>query len=167
MNLEPIRKDIAKKLSVFKDPNFIFEEEAHSYHYQGVKYDSVTSYIKKFKNEFDKDYWSKRKAQESGVDVSTILNDWQSKADEANDLGTRVHKWIEDFWSGNPRELTEEDGEKLADRVDKFLTLYEKKFKNLVPLPSELKIFSKKWRLAGTIDQPFLMWDENNRRFFS
>ena len=164
MNLEPIRKDLVKKLSVFKDPEFIFREDELSYHYNGIKYDSVTSYIKKFKTEFDKKYWSERKAKEQGVDVSVILNDWQGKADEANELGTNVHKWIEDFWSGNARELTSEDDPRLVDRINKFLDLYERKFKNLVPLPSELKIFSKKWRLAGTIDQPFLMWDEKQQK---
>ena len=31
-------------------------------------------------------------------------------------------------------------------------------------MTSELKVFSKKWRLAGTIDQPFLMWDEKQQK---
>ncbi len=164
MNLDPIRKELTKKLSVFKDPNFVFEGESHTYHYSGVKYESVTSYIKKFKETFDKNYWSKRKAQEMGVDVSLVLNEWQTKANEANDLGTKVHKWIEDFWGGNPTDLTPEDDPRLVKRVNKFLDLYEKKLKNLVPLTSELKIFSKKWRLAGPIDQPFLMWDEKQQK---
>jgi hypothetical protein len=92
MDLNPIRKDLIRKLSVFKDPNFVFEEEAHTYHYSDIKYDSVTSYIKRFKTPFDKEYWSKKKAIERGVDVSVVLDEWQGKADVANDLGTRVHK---------------------------------------------------------------------------
>ena len=162
--IEEVKKDISKKLSVFKDPNFVFEEGAHTYHYKDIKYDSVTSFIKRFKVPFDREYWSKRKADERGVDVSVILEEWQGKADVANDLGTRVHKWIEDFWGGNPRELTPEDDPNFVERIDKFMSLYERKFKNLVPLTSELKIFSRKWRLAGTIDQPFLMWDEKQQR---
>lgn len=164
MDLSSTKKDLSKRLSVFKDPNFIFEEEAHTYHYKGTKYDSVTSFIKRFKVPFDREYWSKKKADERGVDVSVILEEWQGKADVANDLGTRVHKWIEDFWGGNPRELTSEDDPNFVERIDKFMSLYERKFKNLVPLTSELKIFSRKWRLAGTIDQPFLMWDEKQQR---
>ena len=160
MDLSSIKKDLARKLAVFKDSNFIFEEEAHTYHYKDIKYDSVTSYIKRFKTSFDREYWSKKKAIERGVDVSVILDEWQGKADVANDLGTRVHKWIEDFWSGNPRELTEDDDQEFVERIGKFMDLYERKFKNLVPLTSELKIFCRKWKLAGTIDQPFLMWDE-------
>jgi hypothetical protein len=52
----------------------------------------------------------------------------------------------------------------VLSRVEKFLEIYESKFKNLLPLKSELKIFSKKWRLAGTIDQPFLMWDSKKNK---
>jgi hypothetical protein len=44
------------------------------------------------------------------------------------------------------------------------MDLYEQRFKNLVPLSSELKIFCRKWKLAGTIDQPFLMWDEKQNK---
>ena len=164
MDLNPIRKDLIRKLSVFTDPNFVFEEEAHTYHYSDIKYDSVTSYIKRFKTPFDKEYWSKKKAIERGVDVSVVLDEWQGKADVANDLGTRVHKWIEDFWSGDAKELTEEDEPAFAERIGKFMDLYEQRFKNLVPLSSELKIFCRKWKLAGTIDQPFLMWDEKQNK---
>lgn len=164
MDLEPIRKDLIKKLSVFKDPSFVFEEEAHTYHYRDIKYDSVTSYIKRFKTPFDKGFWSKKKAAERGVDVSVVLDEWQGKADVANDLGTRVHKWIEDFWSGDAKELTEEDEPAFAERIGKFMDLHEQRFKNLVPLSSELKIFCRKWKLAGTIDQPFLMWDEKQNK---
>ena len=164
MDLNPIKKDLIKKLSVFKDPNFIFEEEAHTYHYSDIKYDSVTSYIKRFKTPFDKGFWSKKKAAERGVDVSVVLDEWQGKADVANDLGTRVHKWIEDFWSGDAKELTDEEEPAFAERIGKFMDLYEQRFKNLVPLSSELKIFCRKWKLAGTIDQPFLMWDEKQNK---
>ena len=134
--IEEVKKDISKKLSVFKDPNFVFEEGAHTYHYKDIKYDSVTSFIKRFKVPFDREYWSKRKADERGVDVSVILEEWQGKSDVANDLGTKVHKWIEDFWTGSPKDLTSEDDEKLIERIDKFMDLYEKIF--LIRISAEL-----------------------------
>jgi hypothetical protein len=159
------KEEFLNKISVFKDPNFVFEEGAHTYHYKDIKYDSVTGFIKRFKVPFDRQYWSNRKAKERGVDVSVILEEWQGKANVANDLGTKVHKWIEDFWGGEKRELVlEKDGERLIERVGKFMELYDNRFKNLVPLTSELKIFSRKWRLAGTIDQPFLMWDTKQNK---
>lgn len=157
MDLSKIKEDYQKKLDFFKNPGFIFEEVAHTYHFDGIKYDSVTTFLKRFKQPFEREYWLKRKSKELGVDPSVLENEWTKKANDATNLGTIVHKWIEDFWSGKNPEMPQD--EEVLSRVNKFLDLYEKRFKNLVPLKSELKIFSKKWRLAGTIDQPFLMWD--------
>ena len=161
--IEKAKLDINAKLKFFEDNRFNFDEPSHVYRYNGVKFDSVTTYLKTFKTPFDKEYWSKKKAREQGVDQSVILNEWKKKGDVANDLGTRVHKFIEDFWSGLNPELPEE-GTEYRTRVDKFLDLYNRKFHSLVPLKSELRIFSKKWRLAGTIDQPFLFWDSKRNR---
>lgn len=161
-DLIKVKREYQAKLDIFKDPSFIFNESEHSYHFEGVRYDSVTTFLKKFKVPFDRDFWAGKKAQEYGVDVSEVKKDWQSKADVANDLGTRVHKWIEDFWTGlNPPLPEEED---LKERVEKFLALHEERFKDLVPLQPELKVFSKKWRIAGTVDQPFLMWDKKQNK---
>jgi hypothetical protein len=162
MDWDKIKEGYNKKLEFFKDPSFIFEEQSHSYTFNGIKYDSVTTFLRRFKVPFERDYWIKRKSRELGVDPSVLEAEWEMKATTAADLGTRVHKWIEDFWSGlDP--ATPEDHEENA-RVSSFLSLYESRFKNLVPLKSELKIFSKKWKLAGTVDQPFLMWDEKEKK---
>ena len=158
------KKEIEKKLEIFKDRNFTFDEGSHTYRYDSTKYDSVTTFLKTFKVPFDREYWSKRKAEERGVDVSVVLNEWQQKANNANSLGTRVHKWIEDFWSGNAPEVPEDDD--IRDRIDKFMEMYDKRLNVLMPLQSELKIFSRKWRLAGTIDQPFLFWAEQENMPF-
>lgn len=162
MDLSKTREDYQNKLDFFKDPSFIFNESAHTYHFEGIKYDSVTTFLKKFKVPFDRDYWAQKKADEAGVDISVIKQDWQDKADTANSLGTRVHKWIEDFWTGLEPEMPEDP--EVRERVEKFLAIYEARFKDLVPLESELKVFSKKWRLAGTVDQPFLMFDKKTNK---
>jgi hypothetical protein len=159
MNLESIRKEIISKFSTFEDPNFSFDKESHTYTYLGEKFDSVTSYIKRFKTPFDKEYWAKKKAEEKGISVSEIKKEWQEKSDKANDLGTRVHKWIEDFWSGEIQDIPNDDPT-FRERIEKFNSLYEIKLKNLVSLGSEVKIFSRRWKLSGTMDQPFLMWDQ-------
>jgi len=156
------RARIEEKLNVFQDPNFIFEEESHSYFYSGKKFDSVTTFLKNFKEPFQRDYWIKEKARQRGVDPSVIETEWTGAANKSTKLGTNVHKWIEDFWSDRDPEMPENEEE--TERVIKFKELYEQKFKNLLPLKSELKIFSRKWRLAGTIDQPFLMWDEKKKK---
>ena len=84
------KMEIERKLEVFNDKSFTFDEPTHVYRYKTSKFDSVTTFLKTFKVPFDREYWSKRKADERGVDVSVVLNEWQGKADVANSLGTRV-----------------------------------------------------------------------------
>lgn len=158
------KTEIEKKLEIFKDRNFTFDETSHTYRYEKIKFDSVTTFLKTFKVPFDREYWSKKKAEERGVDVSVVLNEWQEKANDATSLGTKVHKYIEDFWSGESPELP--DDERFLERVEKFNEIFRKKLHVLMPLKSELKIFSRRWRLAGTIDQPFLFWSEQQDRPF-
>ena len=153
------KKNLDIKLAFFKSDNFKFEEEAHVYTYSGKKFDSVTTLLKVFKRPFDTDYWSKDKARERGVDPSVILNEWDVKSKISMDLGTRVHKFIEDFLSGLDPELDDKEDPIYKSRIYKFIHIYENRLKYLLPLESELRIFCRKWRLAGTIDQPFLYYD--------
>jgi len=151
------RERIENALSVFQDPNFVFESESHTYTYGGIKYDSVTTFLKEFKEPFDKEYWAARKAAERGVSPEEIKKEWADKGKTATDLGTDIHSWIEEFWKGknpDPPDLPES-----RERCERFLEVYESKLKKFIPLKPELKVFSRKWRLAGTIDQPLLFWD--------
>ena len=160
--IELEKSRIEREISKFSDPNFVFEEGSHTYRYRDIQFDSVTTFLKKFKEPFNRDYWIKEKARQRGVDPSVIENEWTEAGNKATSLGSRVHKWIEDFWSGENPELPEDAD--FLERVNKFKSIYELKFKNLIPLKSELKIFSRKWRIAGTIDQPFLMWDSSRNK---
>ncbi|MFN9952367.1 MAG: hypothetical protein ACK55I_04645, partial [bacterium] len=107
MDWDNIKKEYNDKLEFFKDPKFIFEEESHSYTFNGIKYDSVTTFLKRFKVPFEREYWIKRKSREMGIEPSVLESEWAQKANTATELGTRVHKWIEDFWTGLDPELPE------------------------------------------------------------
>ena len=155
------RSEIESKLQVFSDSKFTFDADTHTYRYDGKKFDSVTTFLKNFKTPFDKDFWSKKKAAERGVDPSLVLNEWEVKSNKSLEIGNAVHKYIEDFWSKKNPEIPEDP--EIKERIDKFLEFYDKKLSALVPLKSELKVFSKKWRLSGTIDQPFLFWDDKKK----
>ena len=157
--LDSIRPNLDK----FNDPNFIFNGEYHSYTYKGKKLESVTTMLKKFKTPFDKKYWSGKKAKERGVDPSVILLEWEEKSNRSMDLGTRVHKFIEDFLSEGISDLDPEGDSEYRDRVFKFTKIYDKKIKYLLPVSSELRVFCEKWGIAGTIDQLFLLLDENKK----
>jgi len=160
--LESYKIDIDEKLKIFSDPKFVFHSDDHIYEYDGRKFESVTTFIKNFKIPFDREYWSKKKAIERGVDPSVILEEWNQKSSKSLVLGREVHKYIEDFWMGQNPEMPQD--ETIKERVEKFLDFYEKKLKYFLPLKSELKIFSKKWRISGTIDQPFLFWDDTRKK---
>lgn len=156
--------EIEEKLKHFDDPLFVFDPKEHAYTYDGVKLDSVTRFISRFKEEFQRDYWAERKARERGITTEEILAEWQEKGDVANIIGTAVHEWIENFWETRkineiPEHYDSPDDE-VKKRCLKFLDIYNSKLKSFVPLKSELKLFSKKWRLAGTVDQPLLYWDK-------
>lgn len=166
--IELKKEEINEKLKYFKDPLFLFDPKKHAYTYDGISLDSVTRFIGRFKEEFKRDYWAERKARERGISIEEILAEWKKKADTANILGTAVHEWIEEFWESiDTNEIPkhyESPNDEVKRRCEKFLTIYNTKLKRFVPLKPELKLFSKKWRLAGTMDQPLLFWDEKLKK---
>lgn len=146
--------DIKRKLLVFEDGKFFFDEDSHSYTYSGKHLESVTRFLKGFKEPFEKMKWAQKKAAERGVPVDDILNEWQGLADTANILGTNIHQWIEDFFRGKNPSLPEDLRE--IERVNKFLALFDEKLRELEPIEFECRLFSEKWGLAGTMDSLFL-----------
>jgi len=148
------------KLNYFLDPNFKFNEESHTYTYVDPQtkrpvqiFKSVTGFISQFKEKFDSDGVAARVAKKRGVSKESILNEWKKTSDTAMDLGTIMHKWIEDYYKGlNPK--MPEDPILLA-RVNNFLQLHEEKLHKFNPEYQEFRLFSRKWGLAGTMDALF------------
>lgn len=114
---------------------------------------SVTGFISQFKEKFDSDRVAKMVAKKQGKTVAAVLNEWKEISDTALDLGTLVHKWIEDYYNGtNPAEP--EHPEVLA-RVNQFKAIHEERLHKLTPIKQEFRLFSRKWGLAGTMDALF------------
>jgi len=148
---------LLESFTCFKDKEFKFDPAKHKYTYNGVHYTSVTQFLKNFHEPFDTKFWSNKKAEERDVDVSVILKEWQDKNDYANIVGTQMHEWIEFYFKGIWQKLpTNLD---VIDRINKFNIIYANHLYKLTPLIFELKIFSKKYPLAGTIDSIFLWKD--------
>ena len=145
---------ILKKLNDFNDPEFKFDPKYHKYTYFGEQFISVTKFIQQFHKPFETEFWSKKKAEEAGVPQEWILNEWKQKNDYANDIGTQTHQWIEDYYNQIWREIpTNMD---LLHRIGKFNKVYAKKLFKLEPLKFEVRVFSKKLKIAGMIDSLFL-----------
>jgi ATP-dependent exoDNAse (exonuclease V) beta subunit len=145
---------ILKDLDKFDDPNFIFDPVKHKYTYNGEEFISVTKFIQRFHKPFESDYWSKKKADEAGVPQDWILNEWKKLNDYANDVGTQTHNWIEDYFNGIWNPLP--DNLDVINRINKFNIIFAKQLHKLEPLKFELRVFSKKWKIAGMIDSLFI-----------
>jgi ATP-dependent exoDNAse (exonuclease V) beta subunit len=146
--------ELREKFKCFKDPNFKFDPKWHKYTYNGKKYTSVTQFLKNFHKPFDTEYWSKKKADDYGVPQEWLLKEWQDKNDRANVVGSATHNWIEDYfnkeWKPIPTDLD------VIDRINKFNKIYATHLHKLEPVQFELRVFSKKYPIAGTLDSIFL-----------
>ena len=57
-----------------------YYDKPHKYYIDGEEMISATTFIGKFKEKFEEDYWSKRKAKERGITQKEILAEWKHKA---------------------------------------------------------------------------------------
>ena len=148
------RYDVINSLKYYDDSNFVFEAEQHVYTYNEDVYISVTQFIAQFHNKFDSDGKSKSKAKQLGVSQEYVLEYWKEINTRANFIGTAVHKWIENYYNGEYQELPVDMD--IIDRINKFNIIYATDLYKLTPVKFEQKMFSKKWKIAGTIDALFL-----------
>jgi len=147
-------EEYLQRFKCFDDPEFKFDPIPHKYTYHGKEYISATTLIGRFKEQFKTDYWSKKKAEDRGIDQSEILKEWKEKNDYANDIGTQTHDFIENYFNKIYQPLpTNLD---VIDRINKFNKIFAKSLYKLTPIKFELKIFSKKYPIAGMIDSIFL-----------
>jgi ATP-dependent exoDNAse (exonuclease V) beta subunit len=149
--------EILQKLEVYSDSEFKFDPIKHKYHYQGQHFISVTQFISRFHKEFDTEFWSKKKAEDRGVDQTEVLNEWKKLNDRANEIGTATHNWIENYFNRIYQELPSDLD--VIDRINKFNVVFAKHLHKLTPVKFEQRIFSKKWKIAGMIDSLFLFKD--------
>ena len=148
---------VLKSLEVYNDPKFVFDPIKHQYTFEGTPFISVTKYISRFHKKFDSDFWSKKKAEERGVDQQEILNEWKELNDRANFIGTSTHNWIENYFNREYQTLpTDLD---VIDRINKFNKIFATHLYKLTPIKFEQRVFSKKWKIAGMVDALFLYKD--------
>jgi ATP-dependent exoDNAse (exonuclease V) beta subunit len=149
-----MKSSILNELECFNDPEFKFDPIKHRYTYLNDEFVSVTRFIQQFHKPFEQEFWSKRKAEEAGVPQDWILNEWKKINDYANEVGTDTHNWIEDYFNGLWKPLpTNLD---VINRINKFNIIYAEQLHKLEPLKFEVRVFSKKWKIAGMIDSLFL-----------
>jgi len=141
----------------------------------GIAYTSVTQFIGEYKPKFDEDYWAGVKAAERGITKAEVLFEWKTIRENACARGTTTHEFLEDSIN-NLYDKVDNDFNELIKRTQtptyKYKITNEKelyssplrdklpdvfyKLLNLIKagyvLYAEVRTYSQKHRIAGTID---------------
>jgi hypothetical protein len=160
--------DISVELSIFN--NIKYYDEPHTYYIGDKKMTSATQLISKFKQKFDSEYWSQKKADERGITKEEILKEWKDKSEYSCEKGTLFHEYAENYLNNKvfpyPTERVvrilgnndvKEDYDKLLVLFDKF---YEESYGKLIPIKSEVIVGDEELGICGMVDQ--LFWNSKS-----
>ena len=131
-----------------------FTEADHKYvDDRNMEYDSVTTMLGHYHEEFDAVATSERMEAQGKGKAENLRAGWDQIRDEATEYGTHVHEAIEQILSGGPITIKpQSDKEKSAmHRAWLYMT------KTLMPsldkvLKCEAVLFHPQWLIAGTAD---------------
>ena len=140
-----------------RDIYIVFEEIAHKYTVKGdSNYTSVTTFIKKFFNEFNADAviskmqrfgsFAKKYGSKTAQEVK---DEWKNAGLKASTRGTALHKYIENFYNG-----IDEPVDELNYEIDMFYD-FVRQTRALTPYRTEWYIWDEKHKIAGSIDMLF------------
>ena len=153
--------ELIRELAKFN--NIKYYDKPHKYDKQLT---SVTTFIGAFKEKFDEEYWSKRKAKERGITQKEILAEWKNKALTSTEKGTAFHEYAENYLTNRifpfPQEQIDNvlgKGNDVKERFDKLVVLFEEFYKQsygkLIPIRAELVVGDKELGICGMVDQLF------------
>ena len=129
---------------------------------------SVSQLIAKFFPKFDSEYWSRKKAKErlkANYEKITeenvlrmqeiILVEWKTKGENAANLGTELHKAIEDYYNGlvYKKETPE----------FKYFLKFKERYATMKPYRGEWRVFDEEYLIAGTID---MVYQKDGNEFY-
>ena len=137
-----------------KEGELVFNEDTHTYYYNGKLLESATGFLKRFQKTFDKKRWSIHTARVEGRPVKDVLNDWQKKSIMSNEFGTRVHTFAERY--AKIKIGTEKIDYVAADfkeeQFKKSIIKFWSNHPELQPVEIEKRVCVPKWMIAGTVD---------------
>lgn len=155
----------------FNDIKFI--DKSHQYFLNKRQLTSVTTWIHKFQEDFNSDYWSLRKAEELGISQAEMLAEWEAINLKSQVKGTSIHNYIENLFNNKiydfpttsalPKNIHEEVYEefvKIRNYVDNF---YADTKGKLIPIKNEYVMFDEELGIAGMTDM--LFWNVKYRQF--
>tara|TARA_Y100000361_G_scaffold107924_1_gene97753 strand:+ start:2101 stop:2838 length:738 start_codon:yes stop_codon:yes gene_type:complete len=130
----------------------IFNEEDHSYFYDGVQCTSTTELISAFKKPFNAPVIAKAYAKKRDLNYQDVLDDWENQKVTAQKKGTEIHKYAEMRFLCKSYTPTEDGPPALVKMVDQF---YNDVMNKLVLIKAEMIIGDKDLLLCGMVDKLF------------
>jgi ATP-dependent exoDNAse (exonuclease V) beta subunit len=166
--------EILQELEKFN--NIIYYDEPHIYTIDGVKQTSVTTLLGKYKEKFNADFWSRKKAEERNVSQAEILAEWETINKIATTKGSIVHNYVENLLARKvfpyPTQMVidtvgKENAPLVAYKVS-LINILVDKFVNdikgkLLPIKSELVVGEQALGICGMVDQ--LFWNHKAKQY--
>lgn len=119
-----------------------FRASDHLYIVNGVCLESVTTFVSSCFPKFNTELHAKQKAGVLGISVQEVIEMWERKGKESRDLGTAMHKKIENYYQGI---------DSANDDAFNLFRIFANNIK-LVPYRTEWAVYDWEYKLAGTID---------------
>ena len=125
-----------------RDSRIHFDSASHTYTLNGTVFKSVTTIVDECFEQFDADYWARKKAPEMGMSPEEVKAKWEQVGEIARNLGTQMHEKIERFYLGLPNE---------SDPTYNLFLQFTQQY-HLTPYRTEWAIFDEDSKVAGTLD---------------
>ena len=125
-----------------RDNKITFDEVTHTYTVDGKILQSVTNIVENCFPKFDAELHAKYTAAKMGITPEKVIMMWEQKGKESRELGTAMHKKIENYYKG--QDSWEDDSYRL-------FKMFAEKVK-LEPYRTEWAVYDLDHNIAGTID---------------
>lgn len=125
-----------------RDSKISFNDESHIYTVNGKVLQSVTTIVESCFPPFNADFFARRKAVQLGMSKEAVLAMWERKGKESRDLGTAMHKKIENYYQNIQSE---------EDDTFRLFKQFAGQVK-LSPYRTEWAVYDEDHGIAGTID---------------
>lgn len=146
-------------------------DEPHKYFNQkGEEYVSATTFIKKFKKEFQTQVMAEQYAAKRGLVVEEVIAEWDLKRNISTVKGTLVHNMAENWWNNkafpyDPSVAIKSFGyDIIKEKYDKCESIFKKFWadasENLIPIKMELVVGDDEYKIAGMVD--CLFWNKKS-----
>lgn len=126
-----------------RDALISFNEDDHTYTYNGERFISVTTLIDDYFSHFEAEKIAAKKAAKMGVSTESLIEEWRRKGEESRQLGTMLHSCIERYYNGENVEYDAPEWHFFLDFARDY---------SLEPIRSEWAIYDEDFHVAGTLD---------------